>query len=70
MAEVFDHLLDLRRGDLITYAEDGETKATHIAFWLGDGRILHATQRDGVDGVIEEDEPAQLKAMRRCVVRI
>jgi len=60
----------LRRGDLITYADDGETKATHIAFWLGDGRILHATQRDGVDGVIEEDEPAQLKAMRRCVVRI
>ena len=61
---------DLRRGDLITYAEDGETKATHIAFWLGEGRILHATQRDGVDGVIEEEEPDRLKAMRRCAIRI
>ena len=61
---------DLRRGDLITYAEDGETKATHIAFWLGDGRILHSTQRSGADGVIEEEEPAQLKAVRRCAIRI
>jgi len=61
---------ELRRGDLITYAEEGETRATHIAFWLGDGRVLHATQRDGVDRVIEEDEPAQLKAMRRHVIRL
>ena len=28
--------------------------ATHIAFWLGDGRILHSTERDGVNGVVEE----------------
>ena len=25
----------VRPGDLVTYAERGETKATHIAFWLG-----------------------------------
>jgi cell wall-associated NlpC family hydrolase len=61
---------ELRHGDLITYAEDGETKATHIAFWLGDGRILHSTQREGVDGVIEEQEPAHLKAMRRRAIRL
>jgi cell wall-associated NlpC family hydrolase len=32
---------ELRSGDLITYGDDAE--ATHIAFWLGDGRILHST---------------------------
>jgi cell wall-associated NlpC family hydrolase len=61
---------DLQPGDLITYAEDGETKATHVAFWLGDGRILHSTQRDGVDGVVEEDEPAHLRALRRRIFRL
>jgi NlpC/P60 family/Bacterial dipeptidyl-peptidase Sh3 domain len=61
---------DARPGDLITYAEDGETRATHIAFWLGDGRILHATQRDGVDGVVEEQEPEHLKEMRRRIIRL
>ena len=61
---------DLRPGDLITYAENGETHATHIAFWLGDGRILHSTQRDGVDGVVEEAEPEHLKEMRRRIIRL
>jgi cell wall-associated NlpC family hydrolase len=61
---------DLRRGDLISYAEDGDTKATHVAFWLGDGRILHSTQRDGVDGVVEEEEPAHLRAIRRRTFRL
>jgi gamma-D-glutamyl-L-lysine dipeptidyl-peptidase len=61
---------DARPGDLVTYAEDGETKATHIGFWLGDGRILHSTEREGVDGVVEEDEPSHLKAMRRRVIRL
>ena len=54
-------------GDLVTYGED---EATHIAFWLGDGRILHSTQREGVNGVIEEPEPADLKARRRKLVRL
>jgi cell wall-associated NlpC family hydrolase len=61
---------DVRPGDLITYAEPGETHATHIAFWLGDGRILHSTQRDGVDGVVEEVEPEHLKEMRRRIIRL
>ena len=26
----------------------GDAGADHIAFWLGDGRILHSTRRDGV----------------------
>jgi cell wall-associated NlpC family hydrolase len=60
----------VRPGDLVTYAERGETKATHIAFWLGDGRILHATERDGVNGVVEEVEPAELKAIRRRTIRL
>jgi gamma-D-glutamyl-L-lysine dipeptidyl-peptidase len=57
----------LRPGDLVTYGD--ETVADHIAFWLGDGRILHSTRRDGVDGVVEEPEPAELTARRRRGIR-
>jgi len=58
----------LEHGDLITYGNDDG--ATHIAFWLGDGRILHSTEREGVDGVVEEIEPAQLRAQRRGLIRL
>jgi cell wall-associated NlpC family hydrolase len=59
---------DLRAGDLITYGpSDG---ADHIAFWVLGGRILHSTQRDGVDGVVEEEEPAELSERRRALVRL
>ncbi|TMM11190.1 MAG: NlpC/P60 family protein, partial [Actinobacteria bacterium] len=57
----------LQPGDLVSYG--GAEGADHIAFWLGDGRILHATRRDGVDGVVEEDEPEYLRARRRRVFR-
>jgi gamma-D-glutamyl-L-lysine dipeptidyl-peptidase len=60
---------DLRPGDLITYGDDGKDHATHIAFWLGEDRILHSTQREGVDGVVEEREPDDLRARRRKLVR-
>jgi gamma-D-glutamyl-L-lysine dipeptidyl-peptidase len=60
---------DARPGDLVTYGEDGAGYATHIAFWLGDGRILHSTQREGVDGVIDETEPEQLSTIRRRIIR-
>ena len=43
---------DARPGDLVCFGEPG--KANHIAFWLGNGRILHATGRDGVNAVVEE----------------
>jgi gamma-D-glutamyl-L-lysine dipeptidyl-peptidase len=58
---------ELRPGDLLTY---GEREADHIAFWLGDGRILHATGRDGGIGVVEEDEPRTLRARRRRLIRL
>jgi cell wall-associated NlpC family hydrolase len=58
-----------RVGDLITYGEP-ETHADHVAFWVGEGRILHSTQRDGIDGVVEEPEPAELHARRRRVIRL
>jgi gamma-D-glutamyl-L-lysine dipeptidyl-peptidase len=58
---------DPRPGDLITY---GEGEADHIAFWLGDGRILHATGREGVGRVLEEDEPEHYRARRRKFVRL
>ena len=59
---------DLRTGDLITYGPPGG--ADHIAFWVGEGRILHATRRDGVDGVVEEEEPVELRERRRAFVRL
>jgi gamma-D-glutamyl-L-lysine dipeptidyl-peptidase len=59
---------DLRVGDLITYGSP--ESADHIAFWLGGGRILHSSQRDGVDGVVEEEEPAELRERRRAFVRL
>jgi cell wall-associated NlpC family hydrolase len=54
---------DLRRGDLACYGD-------HIAFWLGDGRILHATGRDGVRAVVEEVHPPELAARVRAYVRL
>ena len=42
----------LEPGDLVCFGPEG--KAHHIAFWLGDGRILHATQREGTSKVLEE----------------
>jgi gamma-D-glutamyl-L-lysine dipeptidyl-peptidase len=59
---------ELRIGDLITYGDDAG--ATHIAFWLDDGRILHSTERDDANGVVEEPEPADLHARRRRLVRL
>jgi cell wall-associated NlpC family hydrolase len=43
---------DAQPGDLVCFGEPGA--AHHIAFWLGGGRILHATGREGVDAVVEE----------------
>jgi len=59
---------DLCAGDLVTYGPP--EGADHVAFWLGGGRILHSTRRDGVDGVVEEDEPAELRERRRAFVRL
>jgi cell wall-associated NlpC family hydrolase len=43
---------EARPGDLVCFGDPG--KAHHIAFWLGGGQILHATERDDVDAVVEE----------------
>src|SRR5581483_2550613 len=59
---------DLRPGDLVTYGPP--EGADHVAFWLGDGRILHATGRDGVRRVVEEEEPEELRGRRRVFVRL
>ena len=56
-----------RPGDLVTYGT--EAACDHVAFLLEDGRILHATGRDGL-GVVEEREPAELRERRRRVVRL
>jgi hypothetical protein len=59
---------DARTGDLVTYGD--ANGATHVAFWLGGGRILHSTDRAGTGHVLEEQEPAQLRAIRRRIVRL
>ena len=51
-------------GDLAVY---GLEATTHIAFWLGDGRILHAA---GGRRVVEEGEPASLQEIRTGFVRL
>jgi len=56
-------------GDLLTYGGPAAS-ADHIAFWVGEGCILHSTQRDGIDGVVEEPEPAELRERRRRVIRL
>jgi gamma-D-glutamyl-L-lysine dipeptidyl-peptidase len=43
---------DPRRGDLVFFGP--RERADHVAFWLEKGRILHATQREGVQAVVEE----------------
>ena len=61
---------DARAGDLVTYG-DPAGAATHIAFWLGEGRILHATDRDGgPHAVVEELEPEVYAQRRRRFVRL
>jgi cell wall-associated NlpC family hydrolase len=59
---------DLRAGDLVTYGPS--EGADHVAFWVGGGRILHATGREGVHGVVEEEEPLELRERRRALVRL
>ena len=62
-AEAGTAVADPTYGDLAVY---GEERVTHVAFWLGGGRILHAA---GGREVVEEDEPGALRAIRRGFVR-
>jgi gamma-D-glutamyl-L-lysine dipeptidyl-peptidase len=55
-------------GDLVLYGDAGKP-ADHVAFWLGGGRILHATGRHGL-GVVEEEEPNSLSSRRVGAVRL
>jgi cell wall-associated NlpC family hydrolase len=57
---------ELEPGDLITYGEPVD----HIAFYVGDGRILHSTGRDDGIGVVEEAEPEYLRARRHKLIRL
>ena len=54
-------------GDLVSYGAGA--RADHIAFLAGPTRILHATARDGL-GVVIEDEPDTLFRSRRHVFRL
>jgi cell wall-associated NlpC family hydrolase len=58
---------EAKPGDLVCFGEPGE--AHHIAFWLGRGRILHATAREGVNAVVEEPL-ANVEAEPRRFVRL
>jgi gamma-D-glutamyl-L-lysine dipeptidyl-peptidase len=53
-----------RYGDLVTY---GLQTATHVAFWVDQGRIVHAA---GSRSVVEEQEPPELREIRRGFFRL
>jgi cell wall-associated NlpC family hydrolase len=57
---------ELEVGDLVTYGDPVD----HIAFWVGDGRILHSTGRENGIGVVEEPEPDYLRARRHKLIRL
>jgi cell wall-associated NlpC family hydrolase len=57
---------ELEPGDLITYG----APVDHIAFYVGEGRILHSTGRDDGVGVIEEPEPRYLRERRSKTIRL
>jgi gamma-D-glutamyl-L-lysine dipeptidyl-peptidase len=59
---------ELRAGDLVTYGTS--EGADHVAFWVGEGRIVHATGRDGANCVVEEQELDELRRRRRALVRL
>ncbi len=50
-------------GDVVCYGD-------HVAFYAGDGRILHATGRKGVRRVVEERAPAELTTRVRARRRV
>jgi gamma-D-glutamyl-L-lysine dipeptidyl-peptidase len=56
-----------RAGDLVAYGATG--RAEHVAFLLDGRRILHATAREGL-GVVVENEPDELAAARLATVRL
>jgi len=56
---------DPASGDLLAYGDPVD----HVAFWLGDGRILHSTGRAGAAAVVEELEPPELQARPRRFFR-
>jgi hypothetical protein len=56
---------DPAEGDLATYGDPVD----HVAFWVGDGRILHSTSRESL-GVVEEAEPVELAARRRRFIEL
>jgi gamma-D-glutamyl-L-lysine dipeptidyl-peptidase len=62
-AEAASDVAEPEYGDLAIYGGDG---VTHIGFWLGGGRILHAA---GGREVVEEAEPGSLQEIRRGFVR-
>lgn len=64
--EAADEVGELEPGDLVTYGDPVD----HIAFWVGDGRILHSTGRDGGIGVVEEPEPAYRRERRHRLVSL
>jgi cell wall-associated NlpC family hydrolase len=64
---------DVSPGDLITYGQPDsplEGKAVHIAIWVGDGKIIHASGRKETRRVLLEEEPAHLIPRRRKLFRL
>jgi len=54
-------LRQVQPGDLVCYGD-------HIAIWVGEGKIVHASKEAGK--VVEEPHPAELKGRVRTVRRL
>lgn len=62
--EAAERVDEPRHGDLVTY---GREQATHVAFWSGEGRVLHASESRGV---VEEPEAETLRSLKRGYFRL
>lgn len=64
---------ELRCGDLITYGKSEDPlggNPVHIAFYAGDGQIIHANGNEYVMRVLQEPESERLILRRRKALRI
>ncbi|WP_116109118.1 C40 family peptidase [Lewinella sp. IMCC34191] len=69
-----DDFSQLRRGDLLffgSYRDDGSERVTHVGFYLGDGRFLHAGADNGyiTENSLVEGEPDYAEHRRNSLLR-
>lgn len=55
-----DRLTQVEPGDFLFFGDKGEDgkpdRVTHVAIYLGDGKIIHSSERVQIQSLYEEDE--------------